>query len=197
MAAEPTGRHGDSLRDPPPPHSLAVRQGQGDPAAKREPSSTMGISREKSQTPIDSRMRTKHPSDRKENSHPSSSQSPSGQPLTHTDSASYSDILTRGRAELSHSESTRPEDAGGGGQTGDGGRQGSGISRKTTEVIHPPSTKAVSSLPDQLSNKASAGAPSLLDSPAKESRDMPANSGNRTTRKEGMCMSKLCLCLCH
>jgi hypothetical protein len=159
---------------------------------KREPSSSTVISREKSQAPIDSRTRTKSPSDRNEHSHLSSSQSPPGQTHTHTDSALYSDIPTRSRGEFSHSESTRPEGAGGGGQTGDGGRQGGGISRKTTEAIHLAPTKASSSLPDQLSNKGSAGPASLLDSPARKSRDIPASSGDRSTRKEGMCMSKMC-----
>ncbi|KAH9970782.1 hypothetical protein BGW80DRAFT_537371 [Lactifluus volemus] len=182
--SQPTERHGDNLRDPPPQsHSLAVRQGQGDPSAKREQSSSTVMSREMSQKPIDSRTRTKSPSDRKEQSHSSSSQSPSGQAHTHADSASYSDTQTKSRIEPGHSESTRPEGAGGG-QPGDGGREGGGISRKTTEAIHPAPTKALSSPPDQLSSKALSGPALLLDSPAKKSRDMPASSGDRTTRKE-------------
>jgi hypothetical protein len=144
-----------------------------------------------SQKLIDGRTRTKSPSDRKEQSHSSSSQSPSCQTDTHADSASYLDIQTKSRTEPGHSESLRPEGAGGG-QPGDGGRQGGGISRKTTEAIHPAPTKALSSLPDQLSSKSLSGPASLLDSPAKKSRDMPASSSDRTTRKEGMGMSKIC-----
>jgi hypothetical protein len=187
-AAGPSQGHGVNLHDPllpPPPHSSAAFQGQGDPVAKKESSLSMRISREKSQTPMDSRMSMKSPV---EHIHPSSS-SASGQPHTHSDSATYSDIPTRSRTEPSHSEPTRQE---GGRQIGDGGRQGGGISRRTTEAIHPAPTKALSSLPDQLSSKASSGPASLLDSPARKSRDMPASSGDRTTRKEGMGMSKIC-----
>jgi hypothetical protein len=144
-----------------------------------------------SQKPIDGRTRTKSPSDRKEQSHSSSSQSPSGQTHTHADSAPCSDTQTKSRTEPGHSESTRAEGAGGR-QPGDGGWQGGGISRKTTEAIHSAPTKALSSLPDQLSSKASSGPASLLDSPAKKSRDIPDSSGDRTTRKEGMGMSKIC-----
>ncbi|KAH9975042.1 hypothetical protein BGW80DRAFT_127093 [Lactifluus volemus] len=57
-AAVPAQGHGINLGEPlpppPPPHSSGVRQGTGDPVAKKEPSSSMGISREKSQTPMES-----------------------------------------------------------------------------------------------------------------------------------------------
>jgi hypothetical protein len=188
--AESFEGHGDNLRDSPPPsHSLAVRQGQGDPAAKREPSSSMSTSREMSEMPMDSRTRKKIPLDRIEHSHPSSS----SQPHTHTDSTTYSDIPTSSQAEPGHSEPTRQEGAEGSRKIGDGGLQGGGISKKTTETIRSPPTKALSSPPDQPSNKAleasdaSSLPPTLHDSPAKKSRDMPASSTDRTIPKEGMC----------
>ncbi|KAH9970781.1 hypothetical protein BGW80DRAFT_1461023 [Lactifluus volemus] len=190
-ATETTERHGSNIRDPPSPsRSLAVRQGQGDSTAKRGPSSSTRISKEESQTNMESRTRIKSPPDRIEHNHPSSSQSPSaGQPLSHTDSATYSDIPTRSRTEPSHSESTRPEGAEGGGQTGDGGQPGG------TEALRPPPAKARSSPPEKSSKKALEASnarsllPTLLDSPAIKHREMPASStasdrSHRTTRKE-------------
>jgi hypothetical protein len=157
---------------------------------RREPSSNMSTSREMSQMPMDSRMRKKIPLDRIEHSHPSSS-SPSGQPHTHTDSTTYSDIPTSSRAESGHSGPTRQE---GGRQIGDGGQQRGGISRNTPEAICPPPTTSPS-LADQPFSTALAGPsatslpPRLLDSPSKKSRDMLTSPSDRTTRTEGMCMS--------
>jgi hypothetical protein len=193
-AAGPSQGHGVNLHDPllppPPPHSSAAFQGQGDPVAKKESSLSMRISREKSQTPMDSRMSIKSPLYPVEHSYPPSS-GPSGQPHTHTDSVIYSDIPTRSRTEPSHSGSTRQEGAEGGRQIG---QQRGGISRNTIEAIRPPPTTSPS-LPE---NTALAGPsatslpPRLLDSPSKKSRDMLTSASDRIPRTEGMCMSHNC-----
>jgi hypothetical protein len=157
----------------------------------------MSTSRETSQKSMDSRTRNE---DRIEHSYPSSS-SPSSQSLTHTDSTAYSDIPTSSRAEPGHSEPKRQEGAEGSRQIGDGGLRGGGISKKTTETMRSPPTKALSSPHDQPSNKpleasdASSLPPTLLDPPAKKSRDMPASSTDRTTRTEGMCICRFSLSL--
>jgi hypothetical protein len=194
--AESADAHGANLNGlQTPASSFAVRQGQGGPVPKKEPLSILGLSREISQTPTESRTRTKSPPDRID---PSSSPSPSGQPHTHTNST-YSGAPTKSKVESAHSESLRPEGVGGGGQAGDGGQRGSGVSRKTIEALRPP---PASSQPEKPANKAleATGAssllPTLLDSPVKKSLDMPASSTGRTTGKEGMCTRKYVICLC-
>jgi hypothetical protein len=123
-AAEPTEGH---VRDPPlPPHSFAVRQGESEAAAKREPSSSMGISRERSRAAVDSHTRLRSPPDRMEHSPPLTLPNLSRQPSTYPppNSTTYSGILP------SHLKSTEPG-SGGRGQAGGGEGQGEG------DEIHP------------------------------------------------------------
>lgn len=178
-----------------PLSSFAVRQGQGDPVPKKEPSSILGISREGSQTPMEGRMRTKSPPDRID---PSSSPSPSGQPHSHANST-YLGAPTRSKVESAHSESMGPDGVRGGGQAGDGGQQGSGVSRKTIEALRPAPGNSPPEKPSKKVLEATGPSslpPTLLDSPAKQSLDMPASSTDKATRKEGMCTRKSVIFLC-
>jgi hypothetical protein len=176
---------GDPLPPPPPPpHSSRVRQGQGDPVAKKEPSSSMGFSREKSQTPMEGRTRTKSPQDRIEYTHSLSSslsRKPSTRPAPST--TADSSVPTRSRAEPSHLESTKPEGLGVRGQTEDSEQQGVAPAKAWSSSTERSSSKA---LADPSSNTLP---PTLPDSPAPKHRDMLGSSSDRTTRKEGMCAS--------
>jgi hypothetical protein len=109
-----------------PPHHSS----KGGPVATREPTSSMGISREWSQIPMESHTRIESPSDRVEHDHPFSLPSLSRQPSTYAHP--YSGISTGSRAELNHLGSVRPEGPRGGEQAE---QQGDGVSRETRTIV--------------------------------------------------------------
>jgi hypothetical protein len=184
-AAGPAQRHDINLSDPLPPPLHGVRLGQGNPVVKKELSSCIGISREKSQTPMESRTRIKSPQDRIEYTHSLSSslsRKPSTRPAPST--TADSSIPTRSRAEPSHLESTKPEGPGGRGQTEDSKQQEPDPANAWSSPTEQPSSKT-------LADPSSTTLPlTLLDSLAKKHRVMLGSSSDRATPKEGMCTSQ-------
>lgn len=180
-AAESTEGHGVNLRDPPPPplQSLAMRQGE---SAKRGPSSSMGISREMSQTATDGRIRIKSPLDRVENSQPLSSPSLSKLPSTHTppNSTAHPSVPTS-RPEHSRSGSVRPDGAGDGGKARDDGQQ------------DPPSG-LTGSLPGPLPNGSPHAFPST--SPSSRANGLSSDpSGDRANGSSNHTSESSCCCI--